>query len=300
MRLQEFLSENQIKPGAKVPFILDIASVPRSVQNQAKQIEQECQTITQDISKARSTLNYVTQNASQVADPGTKIQELNSQILEKENRLRYLQQDFQELASACTNRIYTELTKTCGEFLSVTRTFGGCLYRGSSNFLNPHRSSAFIGTAHAQRHPTDTVPEIHKFVNHALKSNGFSATRGNSIMCTSDLGMAYYYASGVSKNTYIIVPFDGFEYTWSHKYKDLWASLLSRTPAQTVASFKEFISSLQPGTENIEKRLIEYAEFDDKNLEQALESEHEIYIKGKYYAFSYEYYRPLIDLIRGR
>jgi hypothetical protein len=148
-----------------------------------------------------------------------------------------------------------------------------------------------------------------------MRENGFTSTRGNSIMCSNRISTALHYASSID-HVYLIVPFDGFKFTWSRRYKDMWSQFLCRYSG--VDSLMGQFSNLEADEKNksemqhkipteqetsskeSEHQLIQYLKLDNHDLVSALYSGHEIYIHGKYYAFSYQFFTPLASLITGQ
>jgi hypothetical protein len=212
-------------------------------------------------------------------------------------------------------RAYEHLKKHCSDFLNKSSQAQKLLYRGLQKYPSSFRGFSFIGRSWDERLTKDTPIQTHEKVSAAMRENGFTATRGNSIMCSNRISTALHYASSID-HVYLIVPFDGFKFTWSRRYKDMWSQFLCRYSG--VDSLMGQFSNLEADEKNksemqhkipteqetsskeSEHQLIQYLKLDNHDLVSALYSGHEIYIHGKYYAFSYQFFTPLASLITGQ
>ena len=91
-----------------------------------------------------------------------------------------------------------------------------CLFRGTNR-----KPEAYIGMPRVDRNPKDTSKLMHNQINMLLTRAGFEATRANSIFVSSNIGQVEDYGTA-----YIIFPLDGFKFTWSSKYGDLFSEAL--------------------------------------------------------------------------
>jgi hypothetical protein len=189
------------------------------------------------------------------------------------DELRFLVQDNVNLS-----QVMRKLQANCGQFLRDAKYAGRLLFRGKAGSRSLNTPS-FVGDSIPDRRPTDLNKVIHDNLNRVMLGMGYTATRGNSIMCTSDLEMAREYGS-----PYLIFPLNGFSFTWSTKTKDLYTDyFMNRTTWED--SIKYFDSE-----EDFIKNELKLKQTD---FISALKSGHEIYIKGRYYALSLYYYKDL-------
>ena len=131
------------------------------------------------------------------------------------------------------------IQKNCSVALKVMQSTNSFLYRGikynSNNVPRAFRGTAsgikynsnnvpwaFRGTARSSRPPTDTRPESQRLFDAYLEAAGFGARRSNSIFCSGSLGQCLGYGL-----VYMVFPLDGFNFTYSSKYHDLYTNLFS-------------------------------------------------------------------------
>lgn len=108
---------------------------------------------------------------------------------------------------------------------------GTFLFRGVKRYNN----EIFYGQSRENRRPVDSPTLVHDQLSLAMLSAGLKATRSNSIFTSSALGTAHGY--GAIK--YVIFPVNGFNYTWSRKYRDLAEFTLSSRDLN-LFGFEEF------------------------------------------------------------
>jgi hypothetical protein len=150
------------------------------------------------------------------------------------------------------------LRRDCSEVIAAMQKYGNFLYRGMSGDDLP---LAFLSRPQedrkSQNHNTDNN---NKFDAIAAKA-GFKALRSNSIFCITDVTATLLYGK-----PYIVLPKNGYAVTWS----------------PLVFVFKEDVNPAdldKPG-------FLQKYEFQDSNLDDAMESENEILIRGEYYTFA--------------
>ena len=106
------------------------------------------------------------------------------------------------------------IEKECSQALAVYRAKGSVLYRGASSKTNP---PLFHGRSHANRTVLNSDSLGQEIYDYALTKMGIKALRSNSIFTTSD----EYQASSYGDAMYVIIPKNGFEFSWSLYEPDL-------------------------------------------------------------------------------
>lgn len=194
--------------------------------------------------------------------------------------------------------IARRIERDCSEFLTVSRA------RENNRFLfrgfKSARPDFFAGRAYNERKPRDTVPKMQEAVDEWLSRNGFSALRSNSIFTTADPIVAKKYG-----NVYAVFPKNGFHYTWFQNAFDLYVARgtffrhLADVSGTEPDGF-DYPKHLQAGywkDEDIKaamEKFMEWAEPTSSNLSKAMSTDHEIMVKGEFYAvkkgsFLYEF-----------
>jgi hypothetical protein len=105
------------------------------------------------------------------------------------------------------------ILRDCNQVLPFINKAGHFLCHGNKKF----KSDAGVGLPFNNRKPKDSTRKQQNVVDNMLQKAGFTALRGNSIFTANKLMASDY---GV---LYMIFPFDGFQYTWSTRYGDLYA-----------------------------------------------------------------------------
>ncbi len=203
------------------------------------------------------------------------------------------------------------IKKHCSEFLAVYQN-SGALYHGFKK--TKPLSDTFITNSRENRTPKDSAVEYQKLIDEKLKQAGFNALRGNSIFCTHDPFTALKFGK-----VYLIFPLNGFDFTWSRSY-DLTAEYALTYSGYLNAKemYKEFKEAEQSGDSLYIKQMylqmsnddykmyfdlkrltpeefIKKYRFSNKNLEKALASNFEIYIRGQYISVSQELWSTWTD-----
>jgi hypothetical protein len=161
------------------------------------------------------------------------------------------------------------LERDCKTMCDTIRHTGKFLFRGIKNA--PAR--VFKGRSRENRKPKDSHPTIDTLVNFALEREGFIARRNNSIFTTSNLSDSQSYGL-----PYMIFPVDSkFSFTWSKKYDDFYVRMEQYSSPEKVVRLTELIKE-HPDWATIA------GQFDNTNFNEAVNSGHEVYIHGEYYA----------------
>ena len=105
----------------------------------------------------------------------------------------------------------------CGQALKEFKMSGKLLFRGASGAPDMFRSTPF-----RQRRPTDSPAAMHEIFTKLMSLAGMVATRSNSIFCTADKRAAEDYG-----DPYIIIPTDGFFFSWSSQVRDLYHDIFN-------------------------------------------------------------------------
>lgn len=178
------------------------------------------------------------------------------------------------------------IKKQCTQIVSIyQRHEDDYFYRGLMNSVEPF----IFSQSKESRAPRNTPIEIQNRFDKILKKLGFTAIRSNSIFVTPDYHTARgVYATGGKGNVYVIFPVDGFSYTWSPNVHDFYVDGIDPytkgygykvAGLPTVAQF--MLNTANLGDLSWFKRFYGYT---NKNLEQALNTQSEVLIHGKYYA----------------
>jgi hypothetical protein len=100
------------------------------------------------------------------------------------------------------------IQKECSQALSAFKSTGKILFRGLKK--SKTNTPAYVGRSWNERKTMNSEPEGQKVFDYALQKMGISALRSNSIFTTSDSNQAGGYG-----NLYIIIPKNGFQFSWS-------------------------------------------------------------------------------------
>lgn len=191
----------------------------------------------------------------------------------------------------------------CHDILQVYHIFNEThngvkfFYRGYSR---SRPQGYFRATSPQGRPPRDTEDEIHDVLTNLLYDIGMQASRDNSIFVTANMKMAQTYARGEGE-IYIVVPIDGFAYSWSPLIVDLY-DFISHKSDDGRISYEERLKMMDEEgltRENIQwfKEKFQYT---NKNLGRALGSSSEVMISGAYYAFSASKFgNALSEIVKG-
>lgn len=162
--------------------------------------------------------------------------------------------------------LYIQTIKTrCSDALSAMQTTKEFLYRG----VQTGEINQFKGKSRESRKPLMTTGNQQEEIDNILRNHGFEALRSNSIFCSSTMSQVQNYG-----RVYMIFPVNGFDFTWSPKYNDLFA----------VSDLNQYATG--------EKlmNIIAGGHYRMNNFTAALGSGNEIMIKGEYYAFRNQKY----------
>ena len=96
----------------------------------------------------------------------------------------------------------------CSQALKAFKSTGKILFRGLKK--SKTNTPAYVGRSWNERKTMNSEPEGQKVFDYALQKMGISALRSNSIFTTSDSNQAGGYG-----NLYIIIPKNGFQFSWS-------------------------------------------------------------------------------------
>lgn len=173
-------------------------------------------------------------------------------------------------------KIMSLIEEHCSQSLAEIKKAKGLIYRGAKG-----APAMFKGASRSDRQPKDSSNTMHDNFNQIVQTYGFSVDRSNSIFCTGSPKMAEGYG-----RMYIIFPIDGYEFLWSAKIKDMFGNFgLEDAMSQAVGK-----SNLMGAADNFVKTY----QYTDANLAAAIQSGHEIMLKGQYYAFNFNtFYVPI-------
>lgn len=170
------------------------------------------------------------------------------------------------------------IRKNCSEAWSAMSTAKKMLYRGfDDERLILHAKTRIDRT-------TATLNEPRERIDAAFKNLGFTALRTNSISCISSFGEAGNFGS-----VYIIIPKDGFSFTWSPVVEDFGT--------MTGGAYdRDDLPKLMRKYEcnSVEELLVDVMRYTNKNFPAAIASGHEVSISGEYYAFNAEEFHGMI------
>lgn len=156
------------------------------------------------------------------------------------------------------------LNSQCSEIIQAMKASNKFLYRGVRGYSDPNFPEQFKGKSRSDRKTMGTSSWHQPVMDKILANNGFAALRGNSIFCTSNIEDSTTYG-----RPYIIFPINGFDFTWSPVYQDLYGD-----PAYSHDMDEKAIS-----------KMLSHGSYKWNDLPKALQTGHEIMIHGEYYAF---------------
>ena len=107
--------------------------------------------------------------------------------------------------------------RDCSDVIDVIKKTHFFLYRGLGD-ANPR--DVFLGRTRVDRKPKDMHKKLHTAIDDILTQAGFNATRSNSIFVTGLKSHASAYG-----RLYMIFPLNGFDFTWSPLYADLYSDI---------------------------------------------------------------------------
>lgn len=150
-------------------------------------------------------------------------------------------QDLGTLRSKMVNFYNKSVARHCSQAISEYKKAGRMLYRGTNE-----DSDVFVGKPFEERRTKDSDTLVSEKISQAMLEFGFKATRENSIFCSGSKTHASGYGS-----TYMIFPFDGFDFTWSTEYSDkiFRRSALQMTFSPTDAAYVKEIIMKKPDWE---------------------------------------------------
>lgn len=181
------------------------------------------------------------------------------------------------LASIDLMELNQFLTKHCSEIISIMQNTGKSLQRGVRGKFD----LVFYEKTPINRNPLSTKEVYNTQINKQLQAAGFKALRSNSIFCKSSNPGRFYGP------TYLIMPINGFDYTWCQTAYDLTITYnLDIDPDQVDYKLSlDFDKSL---FNDDPKVFVKKYGFTNKNIEKCLLLNYEIYIHGKYIAMQYD------------
>ena len=145
------------------------------------------------------------------------------------------------------------------------------------NFYRETKKSLFRGlqskkffldlTPPVNRPPKDSGSWLHNLTVKQLDAAGFTANRNNSFFCSGDFKQTLPYGT-----TYIVFPYNTFQYTWSTKIIDWFGhwDTINPNPSKLTPEEFEDVYGFRAGNNRT---------LDD--LDKAISSKHEIMIHGK-------------------
>ena len=152
--------------------------------------------------------------------PGAKKQkaaEIVDQIKDKKEKLAIIKKNLQPSEKPLSPKlleIFSYIEKNCSESVAATKKSKKLLYRGFG--LGNGNKKIFVGYPRAKRKPKDSSPTSQVNFDKLLSLNGFTALRSNSLFCTTNESFATSFG-----NTFVVFPKDGFDFTWSPKFRDV-------------------------------------------------------------------------------
>lgn len=179
-------------------------------------------------------LNKMLQQFKSTPEAMAKAEELLKQIEAHKKELEALKKKQKQIAAKQANlkkqhkaaqphdqqtiNYVNMVLRDCTQAVDAFRKSNRLLYRG----MHDTPGSVFRGMSRDDRSPTDSSNKDQEIVDNVLKLAGFSALRGNSIFCSGSINQAASYG-----DAYIIIPKDGFQFTWSSKHQDFYSSVIS-------------------------------------------------------------------------
>lgn len=168
--------------------------------------------------------------------------------------------------------VLEQIRSQASDAIQAGKTAGTWPYRGL--FLVPP-PAIFKSRSPENRQPRDSSPQAQKKYDEFLTQLNLTAQRHNSVFVTGDQNQALVYAHLNPQYLFVILPVNGWDFTWSTRVKDLVLSDITAIPP----SLKEFQGKYRLRSDN---------------FAQALESEHEIMIHGDFYAVNYPLWQQIL------
>ena len=141
-----------------------------------------------------------------------KMAEFHKILNAEETKLRAELEKATQTAMATQAKSFGPLVQTiqteCSQALKAFKSTGKILLRGVKK--GKSNAPAYVGRSWNERKTMNSEPEGQKVFDYALQKMGISALRSNSIFTTSDSNQAGGYG-----NLYIIIPKNGFQFSWS-------------------------------------------------------------------------------------
>ena len=119
-----------------------------------------------------------------------------------------------EKQAASYGPLIQTIKKECSEVLKIYKTTGEVLFRGLKK--SKSNSPAYVGRSWADRKALNSEQEGQKVFDYIIEKMGISALRRNSIFTTTNFVQAEEYG-----NLYIIIPKNGFQFSWAIHEGDL-------------------------------------------------------------------------------
>lgn len=166
------------------------------------------------------------------------------------------------------------IERNCSKYLPTMHN-SGFLYRGFKTPFNaPH--SVFYGYPRADRRARDSAPELQIAFDNALKEMGVEALRRNSVFCSGSKNFADEYGL-----TFIIIPCNDAKFAWSKKHHDI---ILDQYNFSKFMDLQNAFDKTQIGLTKYLEEFQRIFEIDNRDLSEAIKSEHEIWFTGHYVA----------------
>lgn len=166
--------------------------------------------------------------------------------------------------------VLREIKTQASDVLRICKSEGQWLFRGQF-FSDP--PSIFHAQSPVNRKPKDSHIEAQKKFDNFLTELGVIAQRHNSVFATSNSKIAMDYAHNNSRYLFVILPKNGFKFSWSENMDDI--ILYEKDIPNTLEEFQK-----------------KYA-MQTQNFVGALNSGHEVLIQGSFYAVNYALWQLL-------
>lgn len=169
------------------------------------------------------------------------------------------------------NDVLKILEKNCSQAWSAMVQTKKMLFRGMGS-----ESRSILHAKTRIDRTTATFDKPRQQIDSAFAELGFKALRSNSISTTSSYGEA-----GNFGNVYIILPKDGFDFTWSPVVADfgtMTGGAYDRNDLPKLLAKYE--------CDSVADLLLNVMRYTNENFPAAVASGHEVSISGEYYALS--------------
>jgi len=176
--------------------------------------------------------------------------------------------------------IFKDLERECSDIINLYKK-GKQIYGGYKFFYHgtSGRSAdvmVYQGRSHTNRVSRDMPNDLHALLISTMQKVGFAAHRGNSIFVRSGDVRAY-------GPPYMIFPTNGFKYTFSPKIRDFYSTFLRNDNRINV------LRQIKDNPQALKHFYFTDLEFKKTNLIEALVSDSEVMMSGKYYALYDKY-----------